>query len=230
MIALYRFDGSIGSHRLQDLALCVCWSPDARWVMSGSKDMGVQIWDPKSGQAQVAIAAHRNSVLSISSSPDGRLFATGGGDSSVRIWSYSPHVATDAEKSRAQGKVTLRNSLNLGKPGSGLALGFLPPPERRFPVLMGDQERDWTAATLLIREACMLKMIEDLTNKPRWWLKARDREVTTKWKQEAMAMNWAAYRSYGDFTPAMADAVSFPSPLRAAGNNASLRSALRSCA
>lgn len=73
---------------------------------------------------------------------------------------------------------------------------------------MGDCDRDWAAATLLIREVCMLRVVEDLTNKPEWWRKVRDPDVAARWKAEALAMDWPAYREHADFTPAMADAVS----------------------
>jgi general transcriptional corepressor TUP1 len=34
-----------------DFVLCVCVTPDGHWVMSGSKDRGVQFWDPIIGNA-----------------------------------------------------------------------------------------------------------------------------------------------------------------------------------
>ena len=77
-------------------------------------------------------------------------------------------------------------------------------------MLIGDTNCDWSAATLLIREVCMLKVIEDLTNKPEWWLKVRDADIAARWKAEALALDWPAYRANADFTPAMADAVSAP--------------------
>jgi hypothetical protein len=79
-------------------------------------------------------------------------------------------------------------------------------PLAHFPVL-GTEEEGWKATTLLIREVCMLGAIEEITNKPEWWLKCRDPEITKKWKEEALALDWATIREHGDFTPAMADAV-----------------------
>lgn len=54
----------------------------------------------------------------------------------------------------------------------------------------------------------MLKLMEELTNKPEWWLKVRDPKISSKWKAEALAMDWEAYRTYADFTDGMAEAVS----------------------
>ncbi|UKZ58326.1 hypothetical protein TrVGV298_012194 [Trichoderma virens] len=91
-------------------------------------------------------------------------------------------------------------------PGFGLPLGHMPPEEERFPVLIGVHSYDWKAATLLIREVCMLKFIEEVTNKPQWWEKVFNPDIANKWKQEALQMDWEEYRKYADFTPAMADA------------------------
>ena len=82
-------------------------TPDAEWVMSGSKDRGVQFWNPRSGDTQLMLQGHKNSgelkamwyikmsvplttitfkVISVAPSPQGELFATGSGDMRARIW------------------------------------------------------------------------------------------------------------------------------------------------
>lgn len=104
-------------------------------------------------------------------------------------------------------------------PGYGLPVSFMPDNDEHFPVLMGDSEDGWRAATLLIREFCMLKVIEDLTNKPEWWRKVRDLEIVAKWKTEILAVDWPAYHEHADFTPKMADAVSDLSAVHNANNN-----------
>ncbi|KAJ3498003.1 hypothetical protein NLG97_g1461 [Lecanicillium saksenae] len=98
-------------------------------------------------------------------------------------------------------------SPELRRPGHGLPLSYLPRSEQRFPVLFKpDGERGWQAATLTRREVCMLKLMEDITNKPEWWTKIRNPEIAAKWKAEAVELDWASYSQYADFTPAMADA------------------------
>ncbi|RDA92039.1 hypothetical protein CP533_0984 [Ophiocordyceps camponoti-saundersi (nom. inval.)] len=89
-------------------------------------------------------------------------------------------------------------------PGYGLPLGYLPPSTSRFPVLMGIRKKDWAAKTLLVREVCMLKFMEDITNKPEWWRKVRDEQISAKWKAEAQRLDWSQYRRHGDFTRSMA--------------------------
>jgi glucose repression regulatory protein TUP1 len=93
----------------KDFVLSVALTPDGQWVMSGSKDRGVQFWDPATGQAQLMLQGHKNSgkfnavsrkresmlttisVISVAPSPVGGLFATGSGDMKARIWRYDPY-------------------------------------------------------------------------------------------------------------------------------------------
>lgn len=69
-----------------DFVLSVAMTPDGAWVLSGSKDRGVQFWDPHTGQTQVHLQGHKNSVISVAPSPKGGLFATGSGDMKAKIW------------------------------------------------------------------------------------------------------------------------------------------------
>jgi WD40 repeat protein len=45
----------------QDFVLSVALTPDGQWVLSGSKDRGVQFWDPTTGHAQLMLQGHKNS-------------------------------------------------------------------------------------------------------------------------------------------------------------------------
>ncbi|RMZ83798.1 hypothetical protein DV738_g1003, partial [Chaetothyriales sp. CBS 135597] len=74
-----------------DYVLSVCLTPGGEWVMSGSKDRGVQFWDPATGNAQMMLQGHKNSVISVAPCPTGNMFATGSGDMKARIWSYTPY-------------------------------------------------------------------------------------------------------------------------------------------
>ncbi|KAI8883399.1 WD40 repeat-like protein [Backusella circina FSU 941] len=75
----------------KDFVLSVATTPDGSWIVSGSKDRGVQFWDPHTGQTQFMLQGHKNSVISVATSPGHKpLFATGSGDNRARIWSYEP--------------------------------------------------------------------------------------------------------------------------------------------
>ncbi|ORY17692.1 transcriptional repressor rco-1 [Clohesyomyces aquaticus] len=70
----------------KDFVLSVALTPHGDWVLSGSKDRGVQFWDPNTGVAQLMLQGHKNSVISVAPSPTGGIFATGSGDMRARIW------------------------------------------------------------------------------------------------------------------------------------------------
>ncbi|KAF1915721.1 transcriptional repressor rco-1 [Ampelomyces quisqualis] len=72
----------------KDFVLSVALTPHGDWVLSGSKDRGVQFWDPRTGVAQLMLQGHKNSVISVAPSPTGGVFATGSGDMRARIWRY----------------------------------------------------------------------------------------------------------------------------------------------
>ncbi|KAH0578297.1 hypothetical protein H2248_003923 [Termitomyces sp. 'cryptogamus'] len=73
----------------KDYVLSVAVSHDGQWVVSGSKDRGVQFWDSRSAIVQCMLQGHKNSVISIDLSPAGNILATGSGDWQARIWSYN---------------------------------------------------------------------------------------------------------------------------------------------
>ncbi|EJU02232.1 WD40 repeat-like protein [Dacryopinax primogenitus] len=91
---------TLGGHR--DYVLSVAMSPDGKWIVSGSKDRGVQFWNPHTATTQFVLQGHKNSVISIDMSggqgpPGSGLLATGSGDYQARIWSYGPYYGPGSE-------------------------------------------------------------------------------------------------------------------------------------
>ncbi|KAL5523391.1 TUP1 [Sanghuangporus sanghuang] len=73
----------------KDYVLSVAVSHDGQWIVSGSKDRGVQFWEARTAQVQAMLQGHKNSVISIDLSPTGGILATGSGDMQARLWSYT---------------------------------------------------------------------------------------------------------------------------------------------
>lgn len=68
--------------------LSVTVTPDSKYILSGSKDQCLHVWDAATGTVQLMVKAHTNSVISIAPSPRGSLIASGGGDSLAKVWRY----------------------------------------------------------------------------------------------------------------------------------------------
>ncbi|KAG7693466.1 hypothetical protein KL930_000479 [Ogataea haglerorum] len=80
----------------KDFVLSVCCTPDDEFILSGSKDRGVIMWEKATGEPYIMLQGHRNSVISVNVSPvmtqkrgvNGGYFATGSGDCKARIWRW----------------------------------------------------------------------------------------------------------------------------------------------
>jgi len=73
----------------------VAFSPDGRWVVSGSHDDTARVWEAATGR-EVARMTHEGDVTSVAFSPDGQWVVSGGWDQTARVW----EAATGIEVAR----------------------------------------------------------------------------------------------------------------------------------
>jgi serine/threonine protein kinase/sugar lactone lactonase YvrE len=64
----------------------VAFSPDGRWLASGSWDNTIKLWDVASGQNIRTLTDHTYFVTSVAFSPDGRWLASGSSDQTIKLW------------------------------------------------------------------------------------------------------------------------------------------------
>ncbi|MDA2913796.1 serine/threonine protein kinase [Acidobacteriia bacterium AH_259_A11_L15] len=71
----------------------VAFSPDGRWLASGSYDHTVRLWEVATGREVRTLRGHAAQISAVAFSPDGRWLASGSWDKTVKLW----EVATGRE-------------------------------------------------------------------------------------------------------------------------------------
>ncbi len=83
-------------HGHSDRATAVAWSPDGKYVVSGSLDKTVQVWSATTGKTRLIYRGHADAIVAVAWSPDGRYIASSSLDDTIQVWDASTgvHITT----------------------------------------------------------------------------------------------------------------------------------------
>jgi WD40 repeat protein len=65
----------------------VAFSPDGKYLASGSKDKTIKLWNVQSQKQVITLQDDSLCVYSVAFSPDGKYLASGSLDKTVKLWS-----------------------------------------------------------------------------------------------------------------------------------------------
>jgi len=69
--------------------MCLVCSPEGKYIISGSFDGDMKLWDIASGREIRTLHGHRGQIRSVSFSSDGKYAVSGADDGTLRIWNVS---------------------------------------------------------------------------------------------------------------------------------------------
>jgi WD40 repeat protein len=110
-VALGYSDNMIAAHA--NSVFTVAYSPDGRYLLSGSRDAHLKVWDAAQNYEEVtSIIAHLFTINHITFSPNGQYFATCSMDKSVKVWDAKTfRLLKVIDKARHAGHGTSVNKL-----------------------------------------------------------------------------------------------------------------------
>ena len=101
----------IDAHKIS--VFTVQYSPDFRYLISGSRDAHLKVWDVKNGYSlKESIVAHMFAINHLVYSPDGKHFVTCSMDKSIKVWDAETFTLLKViDKARHAGHGTSVNKL-----------------------------------------------------------------------------------------------------------------------
>lgn len=80
----WSYPATLAGH--EDFVYCVAWSPDGAYLVSGSTDCTLWIWDARSGEKVIHLQKHKGYIWNVSWSPNGRYISSSSSDGTICIW------------------------------------------------------------------------------------------------------------------------------------------------
>jgi WD40 repeat protein len=97
----------------------VAFSPDGQFIVSGSRDNTVRMWDTATGTERHTMHGHHDWVSSVSFSPNGQFIVSSSHDETVRVWD----ATTGTERHTMHGHQGTVNSVAFSPNGHSIVSG-----------------------------------------------------------------------------------------------------------
>jgi WD40 repeat protein len=95
-VTVFVLDAATGAQRIASEdskgRLCVTYSPNGRWIATGTRDGSIEIWDAATGTKQHVTRSHRDWVRAVAFSSDSRLVVSGSEDHTIQVWDLSNDI------------------------------------------------------------------------------------------------------------------------------------------
>jgi WD40 repeat protein len=118
----------------------VAVTPDGKYVVSGSLDNTVRLWELATGKEVRRFAGHKDTVLSVAVTPDGKYVLSASADKTVRLW----ELATGKEVRRFMGHRSEVNSVAVTPDGKYVVSGSGDKTVRLWELATGQEVRRFT--------------------------------------------------------------------------------------
>lgn len=85
---------------------CVAVTPDGKYVVSGSEDHTIKIWELATGRLLRSLEGHSDDVRAIAVTPDSNIVVSGGDDNAIKIWQLATGKLLRSFEGHDRGGVT----------------------------------------------------------------------------------------------------------------------------
>jgi WD40 repeat protein/class 3 adenylate cyclase len=123
-----------------DAVTCVAVSPDGKYIVSGSRDNTIKLWDAANGKEIRTFKGHSNKVTGVGFAPDGKTVLSGSADSTLKLWD----AASGKEIRSFNGHEGGVNSVGFSPDGSRIISGSADSTLKLWDAASGKEIRSFT--------------------------------------------------------------------------------------
>jgi len=90
-------------------------SPDGYYLLSGSYDTNIKLWELSNGQCIYTYTGHKDAVNAIVFNPEGKMFVSASTDKTILVWELKPEVFVEHYFSKEMEDELAKSDLNKPK-------------------------------------------------------------------------------------------------------------------